>query len=111
MWDPYNSINHLNIIVLMGLRQSKFDGGFDTRIPFITETLKLPYKFLPQTYVLLHFFCSFLFEQNWDVRMVFSFYAIWFYLRFFMRTTNDPLIPGDKSPNFAFHTFFPERYQ
>ena len=48
-----------------------------------------------------------MFEQPFDLRIMLDFFWIWFYLRYFMRTQDNQI--GDFSPEFAFHTFFPEK--
>jgi len=46
----------------------------------------VPYSTLPQLFLVLYFFVNFLFEQPLNFRLLFDFYWVWFYLRFFMKT-------------------------
>jgi hypothetical protein len=82
---------------------------FDTAIPFISSTIKIPYSVLPQLYIFASLGVSFLFEQPFDLRILLDFFWIWFYLRYFMRTQDNQI--GDFSPEFAMHTFFPAKLQ
>lgn len=60
---------------------------------------------------------EFLFELPFNLRVIFDFFWIWFYLRFFMRTklmdANGAcqFEIGDLSPEFGIHSFFPSRLQ
>jgi hypothetical protein len=121
----YSSINFIVIALLLGLCQqanrkaalTNMPGfqkqiakrEFDTAIPFISSTIKIPYSILPQLYVVASLGVSFLFEQPFDLRVMLDFFWIWFYLRYFMRTQDNQI--GDFSPEFAFVTFFPDRFK
>ena len=111
----YTSLIPLIVTLLMGLRQLYPNHSFDTRIPFITGPLLLPFSYLPQLYVLLMYVLWFVLEYpllEFDlVRFPLSLYFSWFYLRFFMPNPRSPGEVGDASVHFALHTFFPIQYQ
>lgn len=86
MDEGYTSINPILISILLGLRELYADLGFDTRIPFITGNLIVPFRMIPQLYIGLTFFIAFILELQYDFRIIFSLYFTWFYLRFFMKT-------------------------
>lgn len=94
---------------------------FDTGIPFIHGTVRIPYGVLPQLYVIFTLVSEFLFELPFCGKIIIDYFWIWFYLRFFMRTmqpgaadpkTGEPVYEiGDLSAEFGLHSFFPERLQ
>jgi len=57
---------------------------FDTGIPFIKDTIKVPYDLVPSVYLFSYYFVMFLFEQPLTLRFLIDFFWVWFYLRFFM---------------------------
>ncbi|TNV79711.1 hypothetical protein FGO68_gene8672 [Halteria grandinella] len=111
----YASLNPLIVSLLMGLRQLYPSRFFDTRIPFITGPLLLPFSSLPQLYLLLVYVLWFVLEYpllEFDlIRFPLSLYFSWFYLRFIMPNPRGAGEIGDASPHFALHTFFPQSYQ
>ena len=94
---------------------------FDTGVPFIHGTVRIPYGVLPQLYVVFTLVSEFLFELPFCGKIIIDYFWIWFYLRFFMRTmqpgavdpkTGEPMYEiGDLSAEFGLHSFFPERLQ
>ena len=92
---------------------------FDTGIPFIVGTIRIPYGVLPQLYIAFTLSIEFLFVLPFNLKILYDFFWIWFYLRFFMKTkqaegaeTGGQLFEiGDLSPEFGIHSFFPERLQ
>jgi len=52
---------------------------------------------------------AFIFELNYDFRILLTFYFAWFYQRFFMKTKQNPQMVGDPSSKLEFSTFFPEK--
>jgi len=113
--DKYSSINFIIMALLLGLRQKSsnpdqldFSNQFDSKIPFISGNIVVPYTFLPQLYVCASLLICFVFERPFDLRILIDFFWIWLYLRFFMRTTRvDVTQTGDLSPEFALSSFFP----
>ena len=106
----YCSINHLIVILLMGLRQSYPERILDTFVPFITGNILVPFSELPTAYVGLCWLCSFIFELPIDLSLCWSAYFSWLFLRLFMVTKGQaPGQVGDQSASFALVTFFPER--
>ena len=110
MTEPYCSINHLVIMVLMGCRQVFPDRNLNTGIPFLTDNIMLPFKQLPALYVFMCWLCAFIFEMSIDFSLLGTLYFSWIYLRFFMVTKQTaPNQIGDTSANFSLTSFFPER--
>ena len=112
MAQPYCSLNHLVILILMGCRQGYPERILDTGIPFITESIILPFKQLPTFYVFLCWLLAFVFEMSIDFSLFGTLYFSWLFLRFFM--VNKQAAPnqvGDVTAAFALTTFFPERAQ
>ena len=118
----YCSINFIVIALLLGLRQQANKQvlsnmselqeqtetkEFDSGVPFISGNIIIPYSILPQLYIVASLSVSFLFEQPFDLRILLDFFWIWFYLRFFMRSNVTQV--GDFTPEFAMHTFFPQK--
>lgn len=95
----------------MGLRLTYPERNLDTKIPFISDNLLIPYKLLPQVYIGLTYLVQFLLELQWDMRLLSAFYCSWLYLRYFMVNKMNPSQVGDQSQQFALHTFFPEKVQ
>lgn len=58
---------------------------------------------------------EFLFELPFNLKIIYDFFWIWFYIRFFMKTKKmdgaNGFEIGDLSPEFGIHSFFPERLQ
>ena len=96
----------------MGLRQLYPSRSFDTRIPFISGPLLLPFASLPQLYLLCVYVLWFVLEYpilEFDmVRFPLALYFSWFYLRFIMPNPRGAGEIGDASPHFALYTFFPQ---
>jgi hypothetical protein len=67
---------------------------FDTGIPFILGTLRIPYGVLPQLYIGFTLSIEFLFELPFNIKILYDFFWIWFYLRFFMRTKPSGMTDG-----------------
>lgn len=108
-WEgTYNSCNVIVISILLGLRQHLSEGVIDTKITWFEGTIKIYFKYLPQTYILICFGLFILFGVYFDIRLFFAFFNSWFYLRYFMRNELTKTY-GDPSNSFAFAMFFPER--
>jgi len=71
----------------------------------------LPFKILPQVYIVFSLVFSWLFELQIDWRLFPSFFFAWFTMRMFLRTRNslDTQI-GEPSPNFSLGSFFPSQW-
>ena len=82
---------------------------FDSGIPFISGNIIIPYHLLPQCYIFSTLFVRFIFERPFSMRFLFDFFWVWFYIRFFMKSTNSQGIQeiGDLSPEFQFCLYFP----
>lgn len=59
---------------------------FDTGIPFISGNIIIQYQMLPQFYLAMTLLVRFIFERPFSMRIIFDFFWVWFYLRFFMRS-------------------------
>ena len=65
---------------------------------------------MPQLYLGVYYITCFIFELPgfyYDLRLPFSLYFCWFYLRFLMPMPNSSDDLGDASDSFALFTFFP----
>jgi hypothetical protein len=97
------------LVVLMGCSQAFPDRPFDTGIPFITKSVTLPFKHVPMAYLGICFTTAFLFEMAIDWSLLPGLWICWLLMRLVIRTRTSPMSVGDSSPQFALHTFFPER--
>lgn len=77
--------------------------------------MRIPYGILPQLYIAFTLSIDFLFELPFNLKIIYDFFWIWFYIRFFMKTKKQDgshgFEIGDLSPEFGIHSFFPERLQ
>lgn len=99
------------LTVIMGLRQLYPERSLDTKIPFITGPLLIPFQILPQLYLAGYYLTCFALElapsTYYDLQMPFALYFSWFYLRFLMQGE----VVGEPGAHFALQTFFPEAYR
>lgn len=87
----------------MGCRQALSDRSFDTKIPFITKTIQIPFKDLPIIYLVLLYTLSFLFEQTPDWSLLPGLWVSWMLMRLFIKTNTSQQTQtvGDPSAAFA----------
>lgn len=94
--------------MIMILRQQYPERCFDTKIPFITGNLEIPFLNLPQLFIGTYYLLCYIFEapfiSGYELRLPIAAYYAWLYLRF---VTGDP----STQAHFALHTFLPLSYQ
>lgn len=94
-------LEHVTLLLLMGLKQQQNSRVVHSRIPAITHYLNLEVGQLPLYFMIGMIFVSFLVEMallEAITRIGLSFLWTWVMVRLFNRTIQEPLQVGDDSP-------------